>query len=95
MNEPEPVKCVRCQIRDATKTDGQGLAVCGWCVGGHAPTMVHDQPRVGRNAPCPCGSGKKYKTCCLARNPKAAVLRSLPKQGGVKIPQIRSPYRKR
>ncbi|MGN6136860.1 MAG: SEC-C metal-binding domain-containing protein [Aureliella sp.] len=20
---------------------------------------------VGRNAPCPCGSGKKYKKCCL------------------------------
>lgn len=24
-----------------------------------------DQPRVGRNDPCPCGSGKKYKKCCL------------------------------
>jgi Mlc titration factor MtfA (ptsG expression regulator) len=23
--------------------------------------------RLGRNAPCPCGSGKKYKHCCLAR----------------------------
>ena len=22
------------------------------------------KPRVGRNAPCPCGSGKKYKKCC-------------------------------
>ena len=22
-------------------------------------------PRVGRNDPCPCGSGKKYKHCCL------------------------------
>ena len=21
--------------------------------------------RVGRNAPCPCGSGKKFKQCCL------------------------------
>ncbi|MYF90782.1 MAG: preprotein translocase subunit SecA, partial [Gemmatimonadetes bacterium] len=21
------------------------------------------QPKVGRNAPCPCGSGKKYKRC--------------------------------
>ena len=21
---------------------------------------------VGRNDPCPCGSGKKYKKCCLA-----------------------------
>ena len=23
-----------------------------------------DQPKVGRNDPCPCGSGKKYKNCC-------------------------------
>jgi preprotein translocase subunit SecA len=23
-----------------------------------------DTPKVGRNAPCPCGSGKKYKKCC-------------------------------
>ena len=23
--------------------------------------------RLARNAPCPCGSGKKYKQCCLAR----------------------------
>lgn len=26
---------------------------------------VRSEPRVGRNAPCPCGSGKKYKKCCL------------------------------
>lgn len=24
-----------------------------------------NKPRVGRNEPCPCGSGKKYKKCCL------------------------------
>jgi len=23
--------------------------------------------RIGRNDPCPCGSGKKYKKCCLGR----------------------------
>ena len=26
--------------------------------------MRRDQPKVGRNDPCPCGSGKKYKNCC-------------------------------
>jgi len=26
-------------------------------------TVKHDQPKVGRNDPCPCGSGKKYKKC--------------------------------
>ena len=25
------------------------------------------KPRVGRNDPCPCGSGKKYKKCCMPR----------------------------
>jgi uncharacterized protein len=25
----------------------------------------HSEPRVGRNDPCPCGSGRKYKKCCL------------------------------
>jgi uncharacterized protein len=30
----------------------------------HAPFM-HDTPPVGRNDPCPCGSGKKFKKCCL------------------------------
>ncbi|HTM43506.1 MAG TPA: SEC-C metal-binding domain-containing protein, partial [Polyangiaceae bacterium] len=26
--------------------------------------IVSAKPRVGRNGPCPCGSGKKYKKCC-------------------------------
>lgn len=30
-----------------------------------AQTVVHDEPKVGRNDPCPCGSGKKFKKCCL------------------------------
>ena len=29
----------------------------------HTP-IVNTQPKVGRNDPCPCGSGKKYKNCC-------------------------------
>jgi preprotein translocase subunit SecA len=30
---------------------------------GKVKTIVRDQPKVGRNDPCPCGSGKKYKKC--------------------------------
>lgn len=26
--------------------------------------VVRNEPRVGRNEPCPCGSGKKFKQCC-------------------------------
>jgi uncharacterized protein len=42
---------------------------------GHPPErlmqLVRDadlktRPKVGRNDPCPCGSGRKYKRCCLA-----------------------------
>jgi preprotein translocase subunit SecA len=31
-----------------------------------AVPVVRDAPKVGRNDPCPCGSGKKYKKCCGA-----------------------------
>ena len=27
-------------------------------------TVVLEGPKIGRNDPCPCGSGKKYKKCC-------------------------------
>jgi len=30
-------------------------------------TVRHEGPKIGRNDPCPCGSGKKYKKCCGAR----------------------------
>ncbi|MGQ0711054.1 MAG: UPF0149 family protein [Rhodoferax sp.] len=31
-----------------------------------APYTVRNTPKVGRNEPCPCGSGQKYKKCCGA-----------------------------
>jgi methionyl aminopeptidase len=30
--------------------------------------MKHLDEKVGRNAPCPCGSGLKYKKCCMGKN---------------------------
>ena len=43
--------------------------------GGGAPRAAAARPelraadgqKVGRNDPCPCGSGKKYKKCCLLK----------------------------
>jgi uncharacterized protein YecA (UPF0149 family) len=29
--------------------------------------------KISRNAPCPCGSGKKYKKCCLLRKEAEAL----------------------
>lgn len=30
-------------------------------------TVAKTNPKIGRNAPCPCGSGRKYKKCCLGK----------------------------
>ena len=34
----------------------------------HMPVrqVMRSGPKVGRNDACPCGSGKKYKKCCMA-----------------------------
>jgi SWIM/SEC-C metal-binding protein len=29
-------------------------------------------PKIGRNEPCPCGSGKKFKKCCEGLQPETA-----------------------
>jgi preprotein translocase subunit SecA len=41
----------------------QGAAAAGE-EAARTKTITRDQPKVGRNDPCPCGSGKKYKKCC-------------------------------
>ncbi len=37
----------------------------GLAVTGKPKTVVHRAAKVGRNDPCPCGSGKKFKKCCM------------------------------
>jgi hypothetical protein len=34
---------------------------------GRSPDLTRQAAKIGRNDPCPCGSGRKYKACCLAR----------------------------
>ena len=36
--------------------------------GGDTPAPVTKKKETGRNEPCPCGSGKKYKNCCGKEN---------------------------
>ena len=31
---------------------------------GNMPNFLRTMPKIGRNDPCPCGSGKKFKQCC-------------------------------
>jgi preprotein translocase subunit SecA len=38
---------------------------------GKGVTVRRDGKKVGRNDPCPCGSGKKYKKCCLLKETEA------------------------
>jgi hypothetical protein len=39
---------------------------------GIASPIRREAPKVGRNDPCPCGSGKKYKKCCGSGSKAAA-----------------------
>jgi preprotein translocase subunit SecA len=52
-------------LEDLQKPKDQPLIFSG---SGDAPaakkTVKRESQKVGRNAPCPCGSGKKYKKCC-------------------------------
>ncbi|MCR5146219.1 MAG: preprotein translocase subunit SecA [Clostridia bacterium] len=55
------------QITDASLRDTAITLVDGDISekeGGVNKTVVNNEPKVGRNDPCPCGSGKKYKNCC-------------------------------
>ncbi len=40
--------------------------------GGKVQTVRREGKKVGRNDPCPCGSGKKYKKCCMLKEMKAS-----------------------
>ena len=60
------------QRTSSIKITGEGLDnTVSNELGGKAPRpsgsnepIVNNEPKVGRNDPCPCGSGKKYKQCC-------------------------------
>jgi preprotein translocase subunit SecA len=61
---PETLQQRRARRQAALRFTGpnQGAAPAGE-EDGKVKTVVRDQPKVGRNEPCPCGSGKKYKKC--------------------------------
>jgi len=46
------------------KTPSEMLAANPSLMPQKVETYHREEPRVGRNDPCPCGSGKKYKKCC-------------------------------
>lgn len=62
---PPPVHPKRRMPITFTKANASALAA-GQEADSKPKTVVHTQPKVGRNENCPCGSGKKYKKCCGA-----------------------------
>ncbi|HEX8653355.1 MAG TPA: preprotein translocase subunit SecA [Pyrinomonadaceae bacterium] len=65
---PEALRQRRPPRRQSSLTftgPNQGAAAAGE-EAGKVKTVTRDHPKIGRNDPCPCGSGKKYKKCCGA-----------------------------
>ncbi len=51
-------------LSEFTRADGTWYFVSGKEV--KPKPVVRTEPKIGRNDPCPCGSGKKHKKCCGA-----------------------------
>ncbi len=49
---------------EAPADEGAEAAMNAALSASRAKPVVRDAPKTGRNDPCPCGSGKKYKKCC-------------------------------
>jgi preprotein translocase subunit SecA len=54
---------VRAEHVEASAFDARGPAEARGDFGRRTETVRREVPKVGRNDPCPCGSGKKYKKC--------------------------------
>ncbi len=66
-NEQEKrLQTVHREMESVMRQKAQGSAVASQAQAENT-TIRRDTPKVGRNDPCPCGSGKKYKNCCGRR----------------------------
>jgi uncharacterized protein len=62
LDDEHPLKNIDEAI-EALVFDVVDLAQIGLAESHKVETVVRDAPKVGRNDPCPCGSGRKYKQC--------------------------------
>jgi len=67
LDDEHPLKNMDAAI-EALVFDVVDLVTIGIAERHKVTTVVRDQPKVGRNDPCPCGSGKKYKQCCMRKD---------------------------
>ena len=56
-------KAMRYSHAEASALDGQGEAEAEQPQASKAAPFVRSERKIGRNEPCPCGSGRKYKQC--------------------------------
>jgi preprotein translocase subunit SecA len=66
MMAPQPITHLNFHHAEAsslTSANANGETVAAADADGAVETAVRQEPKVGRNDPCPCGSGKKYKYC--------------------------------
>jgi hypothetical protein len=52
------------------------------------PVPARREEKVGRNEPCPCGSGRKYKKCCLGLAPRAAPASAMSLLPGQRLVEV-------
>lgn len=64
---PQEEETGRRTIKMQQKVDYEMFANKRWrkAIGFKIPPYVRETPKIGRNESCICGSGKKYKKCCL------------------------------
>ena len=66
----EPARREARAFRPGSEPQRGGRAAPG---AGGSPVRGNSASTVGRNDPCPCGSGRKYKNCCLRNEPAHAT----------------------
>jgi len=69
VQEEQPAPARTALLAPADWQEGRGREAGGAAMRplGRAEPRTPDGQKVGRNDPCPCGSGKKYKKCCLLK----------------------------
>ena len=60
---PEIIPHLVVTLNGWTKSQSPATPVPAWSAA-NRPNAPYQRAKVGRNAPCPCGSGRKYKRCC-------------------------------
>jgi hypothetical protein len=63
----DPAPIIRACLNQGCSSQVQYQEPTGRQVGRQRASEMIRSSNVGRNAPCPCGSGKKFKNCCIRK----------------------------